>query len=220
MCRTDLVKRGVGGRDTRTVDANNRRGSLKVLGWIQILQIHPNSLRSRVFWRVCITPKSSNNEGKVCWSPEKGYVLGVPKHFHQRRLFCREKPLIKAKILPTNFCRPSCDGWRCCQKETPTKTCKRDLLLLSLVAKLCPTLYDHINGSLPDSSIHGISQARILEWIAISSSKGSSLPRDWTCITSLALAGRFFTTEPPGKQKRLCYYNKLRISKNSENLGM
>ena len=36
--------------------------------------------------------------------------------------------------------------------------------------------------SLPGSSVHGISQARILEWVAISSSRGSSWPRDWACI--------------------------------------
>ena len=40
-------------------------------------------------------------------------------------------------------------------------------------------------------------QARILEWVAISSSKGSSQPRDWMCISSTA--GRFFTHVPPGK---------------------
>jgi len=51
--------------------------------------------------------------------------------------------------------------------------------------------------SPPGSSVHGISQARILEWIAISYSRGSSDPGIEP--TSLAMAGRFFTTEPPGK---------------------
>ena len=51
--------------------------------------------------------------------------------------------------------------------------------------------------SSPDSSIHGISQARILEWAAISFSTGSSQHRDRTY--SPALTGWFFTTEPPGK---------------------
>ena len=54
-----------------------------------------------------------------------------------------------------------------------------------------------MDGSLPGSSVHGISQARILEWVAISFSRGSSQPRDWTCIS--CIAGRFFTAEPPGK---------------------
>ena len=45
-----------------------------------------------------------------------------------------------------------------------------------------------------------IFQARIMEWVAISSSKGSSQPRDQTCVSCVfCLASRFFTAEPPGK---------------------
>ena len=44
----------------------------------------------------------------------------------------------------------------------------------SIVAKLCPTLCNPVDYSPPDSSVHGISQARILEWVAISFSRGSS----------------------------------------------
>ena len=55
----------------------------------------------------------------------------------------------------------------------------------SLVAKLCPTSCDHMDCSLPGSSVHGISQARILEWAAISFSRGSSRPRDWTCMSCI-----------------------------------
>ena len=47
----------------------------------------------------------------------------------------------------------------------------------------------------PDSSAHGISQARILEWVAISFSRGSYWTRDWTHIS--CIAGRFLTTELP-----------------------
>ena len=50
-------------------------------------------------------------------------------------------------------------------------------------------------GGSPGSSVHGMLQARILEWVAISSSRGSSLPRDQTHVSlSPALAGGFFTT--------------------------
>ena len=52
-----------------------------------------------------------------------------------------------------------------------------------------------MNYSLLDSSVHGISQARMLEWVAISFSRGSSPPRDWTCIS--CISGEFFTTESP-----------------------
>ena len=60
---------------------------------------------------------------------------------------------------------------------------------------------DPTNCSPPGSSVHGILQARILEWVAISFSRGSSRPRDWTASPAgdPALAGRFFTPEPLGK---------------------
>ena len=47
-----------------------------------------------------------------------------------------------------------------------------------LVTQLCPALCDPMDCSLPGSSVHGISQARILEWVAVSFSRGSSQPRD------------------------------------------
>ena len=56
---------------------------------------------------------------------------------------------------------------------------------------------DPMDCSPPDSSDRGISQARILEWVAIPFSRGSSDPG--IKPTSPALTGRFFTTVPPGK---------------------
>ena len=47
-----------------------------------------------------------------------------------------------------------------------------------LVSKSCPTLCDPMDCSLPGSSVHEVSQARILEWVAISISRGSSWPRE------------------------------------------
>ena len=60
----------------------------------------------------------------------------------------------------------------------------------SEVAQLCPTLCDTMNCNLPGSSVHGIFQARILEWVSISFSRGSSQPRDRTRVS--CIAGRFF----------------------------
>ena len=51
--------------------------------------------------------------------------------------------------------------------------------------KMCPTLSDPMDCSLPGSSIHGIFQARILEWIAVPFSRGSSQPRDPTRFPTL-----------------------------------
>ena len=51
------------------------------------------------------------------------------------------------------------------------------------VAQSCPTLYGPLDYSLPGSSVHGIFQARILKWVAISYSRGSSSPTGWTHIS-------------------------------------
>ena len=50
------------------------------------------------------------------------------------------------------------------------------------VAQSCPILCDPVDGSPPGSSVHGISQARILEWVAIPFSMGSSQPQDGTQV--------------------------------------
>ena len=65
-------------------------------------------------------------------------------------------------------------------------------LYLGLVAKSCPTLCDPMDCSLPDSSVHGILQARILDWVAISSSRGSSRSRNRTQVH--CIAGRLYLT--------------------------
>ena len=63
--------------------------------------------------------------------------------------------------------------------------------LLSEVAQSCPTLCDPMDYSLPGSSIYGIFQARLLVWVAISFSRRSSRPRDWTRVSHIV--GRCFT---------------------------
>ena len=59
------------------------------------------------------------------------------------------------------------------------------------VAQSCPTLSDPMDCRPPGSSVHGILQARILEWVAIPFSRGSSQPRNQTQVSHVA--GRFFT---------------------------
>ena len=73
-----------------------------------------------------------------------------------------------------------------------------------LLTTLCPTLCDHMDYNPPASVVHGISEARILEWVSISFSRVSSQPRNQTCVS--CIAGVFFTTEPSGKPK-LCTTN-------------
>ena len=78
------------------------------------------------------------------------------------------------------------------------KTTELFLLCLTQVhAQSCPTLCGPMDYSLPSSSVHGIFQAWILKWVAISSLRGSFQPRDQTRIfCSSCIAGRFFTTVP------------------------
>ena len=66
-----------------------------------------------------------------------------------------------------------------------------------LVAQLCPIPCDPVDCSPPSSSVHGIFQASISDWIAIPFFRESSCLRDWTWVS--CIAGRFLTTEPPGK---------------------
>ena len=60
-----------------------------------------------------------------------------------------------------------------------------------LVTQSCLTLCDPMNCRQPGSFVHGILQARILEWVAIPFSRRSSQPRDWTWVS--CIASRFFT---------------------------
>ena len=71
-----------------------------------------------------------------------------------------------------------------------------------LVAKLYPSLLNSMHCSPPGSSVHGISQTRILEWVVSSFSRGSSWPRDRIFIS--CIADGFFTTQLPGKPSTLC----------------
>ena len=116
---------------------------------------------------------------------------------------------------PPTFSRVLTVGGPGSRLEGPEGKGRRGLLTLSFLSKergfpggsdstktrrakslqSCPTLWDSMDLSPPGSSVHGILQTRILEWIAMPSSRGSSLLRDHTrnllCLP--ALAGRLFT---------------------------
>ena len=87
----------------------------------------------------------------------------------------------RCTILPTVWTQTLTGEWKC-------------------VTQLCLPLCDPIDCSLPGSSVHGILQAIILEWVASPFSSGSSQPRDWTCV-SPALQANTLLSEPPGKPK-------------------
>ena len=79
--------------------------------------------------------------------------------------------------------------------------------LLSHVRLFC----DPMDCSLPDSSVHGVLQARILEWVAVPFSRGSSPPRNRTRVS--CTAGGFFTVWAIGSQFKACLTYPLKKDK-------
>ena len=83
-----------------------------------------------------------------------------------------------------------------------------------LVTQLCPTLCELMDCSLSGSSVCGIFQARILGWVIIPFSRGSSWPRDWTGVC--CIAGRFLTLRAMREALLKCIYqtiNRIYVSR-------
>ena len=80
-----------------------------------------------------------------------------------------------------NVCQVFITGWGLCVHAW---------VCAHTVAQLCPTRCDPMDGSPPDSSVHGIFQARILERVAISSSMASSWSRGRTHVSCVSCMGR------------------------------
>ena len=171
----------------------------------QTIQYHNN-------WSLC--PKTTNaKEAEVEWFYEdlQDLLELTPKKrypFHHRGLECKSR---KSRDIWSNrqiwpwstkssrakskrvFPRECTGHSKCPLPTTQETTLHMDITrwsILKLVAQSCPTLCDPVYCSPPGSSVHGILQARILEWVAISFSRGSSQTRDWTQVSRIA--GRRF----------------------------
>ena len=124
-------------------------------------------------------------------SPELagGFFSIVPPSKSQRHLFIFVYSLKKqmCALLYTKY------HFKCFQIITNliVLITLKQVLLCVLVTQLCQTLCDPMDWRLPGSSVCGILQARILEWVAIYFSRGSSQPRDRTKVSYTA--GRLFT---------------------------
>ena len=130
---------------------------------------------------------------------------------HSKRRNCRKKQHSAAREQPRS---PQLEKAHPQQKtqhshntrETKEFKAKKGSML---VAQSCPILCYPTNCSPPGSSVHGILQARILEWVAMPSSRGSSRPR------SPALQADSLPSEPPGKP--LTNKQKIKILVLKEN---
>ena len=111
-----------------------------------------------------------------------------------RQLGSSVRGILQSRILEwvaTSFSRVSSQPRNRCQVSHIAGGFFISICCYCLVAKSCQTLCNPMNCSLPGFSIHGILQARILKWVDISFSRGSSQPRDQTQVP--CIAGGFFT---------------------------
>ena len=126
------------------------------------------------------------------WVPSQWYLV-------QRGWVNGSQP----RRFPTPACRPPHprDSWQCLEALTggagfaTSVRGQRPEIRLNILqcsegggvsAQACPTLCDPMDCSPPGSSVHGISQARILEWIAICSSRGIFRPRVRICVSCIS----------------------------------
>ena len=113
----------------------------------------------------------------------------------------KDCPVEKEDVSVWVTCKLKSEGWKEASKDGRVRgkafqvegTASAKMLRCSdsEVAQLCPALCDPVCCSPPGSSVHGILQAGVLEWVAIAFSRGSSQPRNRTQVSRIA--GRRFT---------------------------
>ena len=134
------------------------------------------------FWSVLSSTLRHLELAEECGQMEHGAQLIQSQSTSSQQ--CAEQTLMVSK----DTCRRSVHLEQ--SSQCPTRVCFHASVHVKSL-HLCPTLCDPMDCSPPDSSVQGILQAGILEWIAISFSRGLSQPREWTQVPYIA--GRFFT---------------------------
>ena len=139
-------------------------------------------------------------------SPAGSFIHGI---FQARILEWVATSYSRGSFWPRDRTRVSCNSCLGRQILLPLnhvgsprniKVCVYIYFVVVQSLKSCLTLCDPMDCSLPGFSVHGIFQARVLEWVATSFSRGSSWPRDRTSVSyGFCIAGEFFISEPQGK---------------------
>ena len=131
------------------------------------------------------------------WVPCMWQILNeVLNEFHDWVRAHDARPNKKNKEAKFIFrCAVFCLGFQCLSSflllwKLPTKTCLCAVCSAKLLQSRL-TLCDPVDCSPPGSSVHGVLQARILEWAAMPSSRGTSQPRDWTHVSYISCFGRW-----------------------------
>ena len=153
---------------------------------------------ARAHARVCMCMCARTMMLQFCWtlcdpvdcSPPGSSVRGIPQaRILEWVAMPSSRDLPNAGIEPCLLCLPH---WQA-GSLSPVPPGKPLWACLCVHAKLlqsCPTLCNAMDYSLPGSSVHGILQARRLEWVALPSSGGSSQPRDRTHVSYVSCIGR------------------------------
>ena len=126
---------------------------------------------------------SGRTEGGSFWK-DRGRVRGGPRAFSPLplfRIFSGRKLRLWAAWSSHIFPHLISE----CAKKA-----KCVCVVLCLADQSCPTLWDPMDCGPPGSSVRGILQARVLVWVALPSSRGSSWPRDWISISFISCIGR------------------------------
>ena len=126
----------------------------------------------------------------------------VPEIIIQAYLFILKMRKLR-QMETTLFKDTTCFGWEYLElpdsKSSALYSGEQECVCAKSL-QLCPTLCDPMDCNPPGSSVHGILQARLLEWVAMPFSRESSRPRDRTHVScGSCIAGAFFTAEPLGK---------------------
>ena len=158
--------------------AKQVQGSFGVVGSVLKLNLDGDCLVIEMFWKT-LGPFSVGWITVCKWAFNK-LMKNLSLDSVIRRITC-----LIVKICPNYlWVLKTLSSWG--NAEHSDHSCGCILSHFSHVQTLC----NAVVCSLPGSSVHGILQARTLEWIALPSSRGSSQPRDWTCISYVSCIGR------------------------------
>ena len=126
-----------------------------------------------------------------------------PGHLPDAGIEPKSPSLQADRSFPGWATREACKHWSSWRKSNNLEcisACCVSVSVSVLLSQSCPTFHIPVDCSPPGSSVHGILQARIVECVATSSSRGSSRPRDQTLVSCVScIVGRFFSGEPSGK---------------------
>ena len=144
-------------------------------------------------------------QSKMC-SYKVGETKSKPRfHLRPKGSLCPPFPVLSC-VKTLRSCWGDHRWW-------PQSLASRISQLPVIITQSCPTLCDPMHCSPPGSSVYGIVQSRILDWIAIPFSRGSSWPRDRTCISwASCMVGGFFTFWVTGEVQEVAGWSLIELA--------